>query len=177
MKPTLELLNHEKRYESLHDGDLTIIGLQPKMDCSNIWTEGYGKAMIFNGKYLRGIENKELAYSLATIKTEKEAIVDLENRMIKVEEEVRSRLKVGLKQHQVDALISHADNCGFSETIYRMINKGMFEDLGKFWTKNYVRSAGVRQPGLIKRRCTEYHWFSTGEYNIDAWKLYYDELK
>jgi len=28
------------RYESLHDGDLKQIGLQPKMDPIGIWTEG-----------------------------------------------------------------------------------------------------------------------------------------
>jgi lysozyme len=177
MKPTYTLLEHEKRVESLHDGDSTKIGLQPKMDCSGIWTEGYGKAMRFEGKYLKGIENKELAYSLATIKTEKEAIENLKSRMIKVEEEVRKHLFVELKQYQIDALTSHADNCGISPTLYNLINKGMFDDLKNFWTKNYVKSAGVRLPGLIKRRCTEYYWFSTGIYEIDAWKFYYDELK
>jgi hypothetical protein len=34
-----------QEFESLHDGDLTMIGLQPKMDPIGIWTEGYGHAM------------------------------------------------------------------------------------------------------------------------------------
>ena len=34
-----------KSFESLHDGDLSKIGLQPKMCPAQIWTEGYGRAM------------------------------------------------------------------------------------------------------------------------------------
>lgn len=37
MTPQLEQLI--KHYESLHDGDLSAIGLQPKMDCLGIWTD------------------------------------------------------------------------------------------------------------------------------------------
>jgi lysozyme len=33
----LDLIKH---FESLHDGDLTIVGLQPKMCPAGIWTEG-----------------------------------------------------------------------------------------------------------------------------------------
>jgi GH24 family phage-related lysozyme (muramidase) len=39
-------LQLEEHYESLNDGDLTLIGLQPKMDCCGIWTEGWGHAMV-----------------------------------------------------------------------------------------------------------------------------------
>ena len=34
-----------KHYESLHDGDLKKIGLQPKLCPAGIWTQGYGRAM------------------------------------------------------------------------------------------------------------------------------------
>ena len=44
-------------YEQLHDGDLTKIGLQPKMECSSIWTIGYGHALKdVNGKWLTGFD-------------------------------------------------------------------------------------------------------------------------
>lgn len=35
-----------KHYESLHDGDLSRIGLQPKMCPAGYWTEGYGHAIL-----------------------------------------------------------------------------------------------------------------------------------
>ena len=67
----LELI---KKWESLHDGDLKKIGLQPKMCPAGYWTEGYGNVIKDkSGKMLKGIANKELAYSLTTVKTETEA--------------------------------------------------------------------------------------------------------
>ena len=63
-----------KSFESLHDGDLKIIGLQPKMDPVGIWTEGYGRVVRDKkGNMVEGSENRALAYSLATIKTKQEA--------------------------------------------------------------------------------------------------------
>ena len=34
-----------KSFEGIHDGDLTVIGLQPKMCPAGIWTVGYGRAL------------------------------------------------------------------------------------------------------------------------------------
>jgi lysozyme len=53
---TINLIKH---FESLHDGDLSKIGLQPKQDCAGIWTVGYGHALRNNnGAYLRGAKDK-----------------------------------------------------------------------------------------------------------------------
>ena len=35
-----ELVKLVSHYEGLHDGDLSKVGLQPKMDPIGIWTEG-----------------------------------------------------------------------------------------------------------------------------------------
>ena len=69
-----KIMKHQviKHYEGLHDGDLSKIGLQPKMDPSGIWTEGWGHAIHQNGKFIRGASNKALAYKLAIVKTEAE---------------------------------------------------------------------------------------------------------
>jgi lysozyme len=175
---TQKLIHHEITFESLHDGDLTMIGLQPKMDCSGIWTEGYGKAMVYEGDFLKGIENKEKAYQLATIHTEAEAIANLTGRLTLNNLNVLKWLKIALNQDQLDALNSHFDNCGYSQTLYKLINSGKLEsnELKDFWTCHYITSMGVRLPGLIKRRCTEYHWFLTGIWNYEAWKCYYKSL-
>ena len=155
-----------------------MIGLQPKMDCSGIWTEGYGKAMTVDGKFLRGSNNKELAYKLATIHTETEAIDNLKHRLLSNELNVLKRLKTALNQDQIDALNSHLDNCGYSTTLYNMINHGMISspEFKDFWTKHYITSDGIRRAGLIKRRCTEYYWFLSGVWDYDAWKFYYKSL-
>ena len=63
----IELIKH---YESLHDGDLHKIGLQPKMDPVGIWTEGWGRAMVGkNGKFIKGADNRNVAYASQTIHT------------------------------------------------------------------------------------------------------------
>jgi hypothetical protein len=56
---TIQLEQLIKHYESLHDGDLSAIGLQPKMDSLGIWTEGWGSVVYDgNNRVIRGIENK-----------------------------------------------------------------------------------------------------------------------
>jgi len=161
-----------KHYESLHDGDLTMIGLQPKMDCSNIWTEGYGKAMIVNGGFLKGEHNKEIAYQNITLHTEQEALEDLENRYKKNESFVRSKLVREVSQNMIDALCLHYDNCGYSSSLYFYVNKGMNDELKQFWLNHYIKSGGNVRNGLIKRRACEYHFAVTGIIDFEAYKIY-----
>ena len=70
----IELIKH---YESLHDGDLRKIDLQPKQCPAGIWTVGYGHALKdINGKWLKGVNGYrrmlEIYPDLETI-TEEEA--------------------------------------------------------------------------------------------------------
>ena len=52
-----------KHFETLHDGDLSTIGLQPKMCPAGVWTVGYGRALLgADGKFLKGKEGKTEAY-------------------------------------------------------------------------------------------------------------------
>ena len=99
----IKLVSH---YESLHDGDLSHIGLQPKMDPIGIWTEGYGKVILDrDGKMIRGAENKEKAYSYHKLNTIEDA-----TKMLKVDLELFAKqidkLKLDLTQNQYEALIS-----------------------------------------------------------------------
>ena len=60
MKTSVNGLNLIKEFESLHDGDLSIIGLQPKMCPAQVWTEGYGRAMRNkSGVFLKGTKDKQ----------------------------------------------------------------------------------------------------------------------
>ena len=63
MEKAIQIIKH---YEQLHDGDLKAIGLQPKLCPADVWTVGYGRAIIdpSTGKQLKGIENKNRAYEL-----------------------------------------------------------------------------------------------------------------
>ena len=152
-----------KSFESLHDGDLNMIGLQPKMDPIGIWTEGYGRAMRDNhGNFIRGKENKALAYSRITIDNESEAhqalIQDLSSR----EHTVMQNIKIPLTQNQFDALVSYVYNTGGSNTLYNLINKKADPAIIRRWFETkYITADGKKLPGLIRRRKAEADLFFT----------------
>ena len=160
-----------KYFEGLHDGDLSMIGLQPKRCPANIWTEGYGHAMKHpdTGKFLKGAKNKKLAYQLSKVTNEEEAEELLKQDLLKFESIVKKNLKVKLEQHQFDALVSHTYNCGVSDTLYRLINTLPLdsEAIEIWWKTKYITAGGKQLNGLIKRRKVEYNLFKTGKLNLN----------
>lgn len=144
-------------FESLHDGDLTIIGLQPKMDPIGIWTEGYGRAMRDDkGNFIKGIANKKLAYSRASIKTKEEAEKALAEDLGPREYIVSRNIKVALNENQFSALVSYVYNTGGSGTLYNLINKKASEASIRNWFETkYITAGGKAMPGLVKRRKAE----------------------
>jgi lysozyme len=145
-----------KRFESLHDGDLTIIGLQPKMCPAGIWTEGYGHAMMHNGKFLKGKENKELAYSLHAVNNETEASALLVKDLVFYEKSINS-LGLDLTQNMFDALVSFIFNVGFKSlqgsTLFKRINSSVGDIKEAFLMWNKCKGEELR--GLTLRREAE----------------------
>jgi lysozyme len=158
MRTSIVGINLIKQFESLHDGDLSLIGLQPKMCPAEIWSEGWGHAMIdpLTGKFLKGKENRERAFELATIKTEAEADKALMVDLIKFERIVNTRIKIPLTQNQFDALVSHTYNTGGSDTLFRLVNERAEPDKIRQWFETrYIIADGRVLPGLVKRRKAE----------------------
>lgn len=159
MKVSINCIKLIEYFESLHDGDLKIIGLQPKMDPVGIWTEGWGHAIRDDkGNFIKGISNKQLAYKFSKIKTKEEAdkqlLIDLEPR----EHLIIQNIKVNLNQNQFDALISYVYNTGGSGTLYSLINKKASDlDIRKWIETHYITGQGSKTPlqGLVKRRKAE----------------------
>lgn len=144
-----------KHFEGLHDGDLSTIGLQPKMCPAGIWTEGYGRAMCDDkGNFIKGIENKKLAYSRITIRTEEQAEKALAEDLPPYERQVILKAKRPLKQNEFDALVSHRYNTGGSSTLTEMSNS-QNPLLKLWWTAHYIMGGGKRLNGLIERRKAE----------------------
>lgn len=155
----IELIKH---FESLHDGDLTRIGLQPKMCPAGIWTEGYGHAMIHEGKFLRGKENKDLAYSLSKIHTVEDAERTLKTDLPIFENSLNA-MNLSIDQNQFDALVSFCFNEGFGafkgSTLLRRIRvkaSGIREAF-LVWNKADTNADGKLEvlPGLTLRREAE----------------------
>lgn len=153
-----------KGFETLHDGDLTLIGLQPKMCPAGVWTEGYGHAIFYNGKPLKGVENKKLAYKLATVTNEAEAEKLLIKDVGSFERFVERQLEVLVNQNQFDALVSFTFNVGTGNFQRSMLlektnmkdYKAASEEFPK-WNK----AGGKVLPGLTRRRAAEKKLFET----------------
>lgn len=131
MKTSQKGIDLIKHYESLHDGNLTKTGLQPKMDPSEYWTEGYGHLMIYLGKPLRGGENEEIVYSISEIKTEKQAELVLSQDLEECEYMIH-KLNLQLTQYQFDAIVSFSFNVGGgafkNSTLLKMIKNELWSD-------------------------------------------------
>jgi lysozyme len=157
MRTSVSGLNLIKEFESLHDGDASMIGLQPKMCPAKIWTEGYGRAMRNkNGQFLKGTKDKQEAYANITIDNKQEAEKALVEDLGVFERIVSSKIKISLTQNQFDALVSYTYNTGGSDTLFKLINqKASKEQIQKWFETKYITAGGVKLAGLVRRRKAE----------------------
>ena len=166
MKASKNCYDIIKSFETLHDGDLSLIGLQPKMCPAGIWTEGYGHAIVYQGKFLKGNENKALAYKVSSVKNETEANQLLVKDIAKFESGVNRLLKVSVNQNQFDALVSFAFNVGLDidddniaeglgdSTLLKKINMGDIKGAAMEFLK-WDKCGGKVLLGLTRRRIAE----------------------
>lgn len=158
-----QLVSH---YESLHDGDLKVIGLQPKMCPAGFWTEGYGRVVRDqNGKMLKGIKNRALAYKFCKIHTVAQAVAALSEDLKDYGNRVDS-LKLNLKGFQRDSLISFSYNVGFDalrkSTLLKLIKaKASPTDIDIHF-REWNIGGGKVLPGLVARRTSESLLFIKG---------------
>ena len=149
-----------KKYESLHDGDLKMIGLQPKLCPAEVWTEGYGRAMRRpDGSFMTSKNTtKAQAYAAATIKTEAQAQVALAEDLAKFSKRIAPFIKVPLNSNQFSACVSLSYNIGdgaFSKSsVLRYINAKDFANAAKSFA-SWNKGGGKVLPGLVKRRAEE----------------------
>jgi len=158
-----EILKH---YESLHDGDLSVVGLQPKQCPTGYWTEGYGHVIIdpVNLRPLKGKAMKARAYECAKVKDEAQAIEVLNRDLILYNSGVKALVKVPYNDYQRSGLVSFAYNIGLSKfqtsSALKLINQGNWQagaDAMLRWNKGDTNGDGVLEvlPGLTYRRQSE----------------------
>ncbi len=136
----------------LHDGNLKVIGLQPKKCLAGIWTEGYGHAMRDSkGNFLKGA-----TAPIGTVQNEVQAEYLLEKDLQIFELIVSRKLKRILKQNEFDALVSHTYNTGGSDTLFKLVNQNAPDDqILKWFTTKYITGGGKVLKGLVERRKAE----------------------
>jgi lysozyme len=162
MKTTQIGIDLIKHFESLHDGDLLEIGLQPKMCPAGIWTEGWGQVIRdLRGQSFKGIANKEKAYTNSVVKTKEQADKLLEKSLIVYEEIVMRKIKVPLKENQFDALVSYTYNTGGSDNLFKLINlNAPIEQIKKWFETKYITANGKVLNGLVARRKAEFKLYN-----------------
>jgi lysozyme len=163
----VELIKH---YESLHDGDLKVIGVQPKMCPVGYWTEGYGSLVIdTHGKPLQGIKHKDLALQLSKIHTEEDALIDLKKN-IDFRISLVDKLNLVINDFEKAAIVSFVYNLGFraftESTLLKRIknfeNDTAIDIEFRKWNKGVVNGERIVLQGLDYRRTTESLLFTKG---------------
>jgi lysozyme len=100
--------------------------------------------------------------------TRKRALALLMSDADKAARGVRRLIKVPLKQHQLDALVSFTFNCGegalASSTLRKRLNRGEYAAVPQELNK-WVMSGGRRLEGLVRRRKAEGALFRSAKYN------------
>jgi GH24 family phage-related lysozyme (muramidase) len=152
-----------KSFEGLPDGDPSTVNLDAYLDPVGIWTIGWGHAIVYQGSFLRGPENKAIARSLypggITI-AQAEAL--LKGELVSFARDVQNLVKVPIDDNQFGALISFAFNAGTgnlsSSTLLRKLNAGDVQgaaDQFLVWNKSRQNGVLVELRGLTRRRTAE----------------------
>jgi lysozyme len=152
-----------KYYESLHDGDLRQIGLQPKPDPIGIWTAGWGRALRDpdTGRFLTldgGSHDRAEAYRQCAGLDEAGADLWLAEDLQETTEDVLALVSVPLSEPELGALVSFVYNCGIGNfngsTLRKLLNAGKYREAADQF-RLWVKSRGKVLPGLVKRRKAE----------------------
>ena len=160
----IQLIEH---YESLHDGDLSTIGLQPKADPVGIITVGYGHALCkLDGTWVKDMdEAAELFPQYMNI--DQDTATELLMQDLESRENAINSLQLNLEQCEFDALVSFTYNVGFgnlksSTLLKRIINNDTPDNIYNaflMWNK----AGGTPMRGLTYRRQSEANLYNTGE--------------
>jgi len=153
---TVELV---KSYEGIPDGNPATVNIDPYLDPVKIWTIGWGHAIEYGGRFLRGDADRALAGSLypgGITKPQAEEILKAD--LADAGRDVASVVGISLNDNQFGALISFTFNLGLgnlkSSTLLKKLNAGDFAGAANEFPR-WVRANGEVLPGLVKRRGAE----------------------
>lgn len=152
-----------KSFEGIPDGDPSTVNLDPYLDPIDIWTIGWGHAVVSSGVMLRGAANRALAKSMfpGGISME-QAETLLRADLVSRAADVLRLVKVPLSDGQFGAAMSFVFNCGAANfggsTLLKLLNAGNgagAADQFLVWNKGRKNGVLVELPGLTRRRRAE----------------------
>jgi lysozyme len=152
-----------KSFEGLVDGDPRTVNLDPYLDPVGIWTIGWGHALRFRGRFLRGAGDRGIVRALypgGITRAQAEAL--LRGDLIDYASQVLALVKVPLTDGRYGALVSFAFNLGVAalarSTLLARLNARDFAaaaDQFLVWNKARKNGVLIELPGLTRRRRAE----------------------
>lgn len=153
-------LNLIKSFEGIVDGNPKTVSLDPYICPAGYWTIGWGHVVTFNGKMLRGAENKSVAYAqypngITRAQAEELLKVDL----TKFINQIINLIKVELNDNQDNALLSFAFNLGpgnlAKSTLLKKVNANPSDPSIRTEFMKWVNKGTSFEKGLTRRRAAE----------------------
>lgn len=152
-----------KSFEGIPDGDPATVNLDPYLDPLDIWTIGWGHAVVSAGVMLRGAANRAQAKAMFPGGiTLEQAEALLRGDLVSRTADVLRLVKVPLSDNQFGAIMSFVFNCGAANfggsTLLKLLNAGNSAgaaDQFLVWNKGRKDGVLVELPGLTRRRRAE----------------------
>lgn len=154
-----EAIDLVKRFEGIPDGDPSTVNIDPYLDPIEIWTIGWGHAIRYHGRFLRGETDRPQVKALYPEGiTMDQAVAMLHSDMIDAGRDVLSVVTVPLNDNEFGGLVSFTFNLGIgnlrSSTLLKLLNTNDRAGAADQFTR-WVRAGGKVLPGLVKRREAE----------------------
>ncbi|MFZ6743328.1 lysozyme [Undibacterium sp. JH2W] len=154
-----------KRFEGIPDGNPATGNIDPYLDPVNIWTIGWGHAITYQGRFMKGEADSPQVKALYPNGISlAQASGLLQSDLMNAGRDVLSVVTVSLNDNEFGALTSFTFNLGIgnlrSSTLLRKLNAndraGAADQFGR-WTQ----AGGKTLQGLVTRRAAERALFVT----------------
>ncbi len=148
-----------KQFEGIPDGNPATSNIDPYLDPVNIWTIGWGHAITYQGRFMKGqADQTQVKAMYPDGITMQQATTLLQADLMNSGSEVLSVVTVPLNDNEYGALTSFAFNLGIgnlrSSTLLKKLNAndraGAADQFGR-WTM----AGGKVLTGLVRRRAAE----------------------
>lgn len=164
---SLSAIELVKQYEGIPDGDPATLAIDPYPDPVGIWTIGWGHAIRYGGRLLRGEADRATVRTLypeGITRAQAEALLRAD--LLDAVRDVLSLVRVPLDDAQLGALASFTFNVGLgnlrASTLLKKLNSGDYAGAGAEFPR-WVRANATVLPGLVARRRAEQAFFLAGE--------------
>jgi len=156
-------VNLVKSFEGIPDGDPTTVNIDPYLDPVGIWTIGWGHAIVYKGRFLRGEVDRvqaKLLYPNGLTMAQCDQLIRAD--MMDAARDVEHLVKVPLTENQFAALVDFTFNLGAGNleksTLLRLLNAGDYAGAAAEFGK-WNKAGGKILAGLVNRRERERQLF------------------